>query len=499
MDQKIVTAYDGPATLGRNGHGSNGKAHPGAPPVSAHQPTLVALDHDFGSAVASHLKKATGHPLSLRAYSDIRTQAPRERDGLMILLAASTAEVEQARQFVQETSLQKVAYIVVVLAVDHCCPTTIDKLVGHVSHVFHWPRDAAELGQIVKNAQARRRGGDFGGYPDGSTEDQIVRRVLTYTPSLLPLTEKLALAAAHDVTVLLTGETGTGKTFLARLIHEFSPRRTDRFLIVPCGALSPNLVESEFFGHVKGAFTGADRPKIGKFAAAGNGTLLLDEIDALALEQQANLLRVVETGEYEPVGSTDTHHATCRLIVASNRNLKDEADRGKFRQDLYFRFNVMSFHLPPLRERVEDIAPLVRGFAARFNTKFKKDLYDISSEAMAALESYSWPGNLRELENALQHAVLVSQGPMLLVRHLPEAIQEQAVATTRPSDVAVDTLVHNREILERSVIQRALANHGWSRARAAHELGISRVTLYKKMKKYGLMKTVSGAGAQLAQ
>jgi transcriptional regulator with PAS, ATPase and Fis domain len=148
---------------------------------------------------------------------------------------------------------------------------------------------------------------------------------------------------------------------------------------------------------------------------------------------------------------------------------------------------------------VEDIAPLVRGFAARFNTKFRKELYDISSEAMAALESYPWPGNLRELENAMQHAVLVSQGPMLLVRHLPEVVQEQAVASTRPNDVAVDTLVHNREILERSVIQRALANHGWSRSRAAHELGISRVTLYKKMKKYGLMKTVSGSSTQIAQ
>ena len=150
---------------------------------------------------------------------------------------------------------------------------------------------------------------------------------------------------------------------------------------MPCGAISANLVESEFFGHVKGAFTGADRPKVGKFAAVGEGTILLDEIDTLGLEQQATLLRVIETGEFEPVGSNETQKCTARLIVASNLDLEEAVERGKFRPDLYFRLNVMSFHLPPLRERVQDIAPLARGMAARFNRKFNKDLFDIHPEA----------------------------------------------------------------------------------------------------------------------
>src|SRR4029077_2598594 len=215
-------------------------------------------------------------------------------------------------------------------------------------------------------------------------------------------------------------------TFLARLVHEHSPRKAHRFLTVPCGAIAANLIESELFGHVKGAFTGADRPKIGKFAAVGNGTLLLDEIDTLGLEQQATLLRVIETGEFEPVGSIETQMCHARLVVASNVNLEDAVERGKFRPDLYFRLNVMSFHLPPLRERVQDISPLARGMAARFNRKFHKDLFDISPQAMAALEAFSWPGNIRQLENVLQHAVLVSAGPELLPEHLPPALRQQA-------------------------------------------------------------------------
>jgi DNA-binding NtrC family response regulator len=220
----------------------------------------------------------------------------------------------------------------------------------------------------------------------------------------------------------------------------------------------------------------------------------LDEIDTLGLEQQASLLRVIETGEYEPVGSNETKHCMARIIVASNWDLDDAVAQGRFRQDLYYRLNVMSFHLPPLRERVQDVAPLVRGFAARFNTKFRKDLFDVSPPAMDALEAFPWPGNIRQLENYVQQAVLISAGPELLPAHLPPQVREYRPAGRSASPAAAPgSLVHNREQLERSVIQRALANNGYSRARAASALGISRVTLYKKMKKYGLMPTTRGA------
>ena len=260
-------------------------------------------------------------------------------------------------------------------------------------------------------------------------------------------------------------------------------------MAIPCGAISANLIESEFFGHAKGSFTGADRAKIGKFAAVGEGTLLLDEIDTLALEQQATLLRVIETGEFEPVGSTETQFCKARLIVASNIDLEKAVALGKFRADLYFRLNVMSFHLPPLRERISDIEPLARGMAVRFARKFNRELFDIHADALSALESFAWPGNLRQLENVVQHAVLMASGPELLNKHLPTIVQEATLPIIEDLPVHPgDSLHQQRDVAERGVIHRALVSAGFNRTRAADSLGISRVTLYKKMKKYGLLK-----------
>lgn len=447
---------------------------------------LVANDPRLAGLLQTHLKKTLGQFPLVCNFEAVRDRLGQDTDGLLVLAAASPEDAEPIIRLVQEIYLQKWPPIVLVVeGQGEGTPPSLASLEPYIYRRLNWPDDAGTLVHLIKDRLSRGR--HFREVHEETLHDALRQRVLAQTPSLVPLVERIALAASHDVTVLLTGETGTGKTFLARLMHEFSPRCKDRFLNVPCGALSANLVESEFFGHVKGAFTSADRAKVGKFAAAGNGTLLLDEIDALGLEQQANLLRVIETGEYEPVGSNETHYCTARIIVASNWNLEEAVERGRFRRDLYYRLNVMSFHLPPLRERLKDIGPLARGMAARFNRKFRKDLFDISPEALHALQQFPWPGNIRQLENVIQQAVLVSSGPALLPEHLPPQVQEHAALAPTNGNLNGDTLAQNREQNERNTIQRALLTNRYSRANAAKSLGISRVTLYKKMKKYGLM------------
>jgi DNA-binding NtrC family response regulator len=458
----------------------------GAEPAASRL-ALVADDQRLAGAIQAHLSRALGQGVFHCNLPAIRAHLARDTDGLLLLACGTGPEADDVLRLVQEIILQRLPPILVTLETEEAARgRALDRLDPYVAARFRWPEDAGKLAAFLRERAGRVR--DFLGASPGTVEEVIARRLLLLTPSLLPLVERIALAAIHDVTVLLTGETGTGKTFLARLMHDCSPRHKEPFLVVPCGAQPANLVESAFFGHVKGAFTGATDRKVGKFEAAGNGTLLLDEIDTLGLEQQASLLRVLETGEFEPVGSNETRRCTARIIVASNWDLEAAVRHGKFRQDLYYRLNVMSFHLPPLRERMQDIAPLVRGMAARFNTKFKKDLLDLTTRALDALEGFPWPGNIRQLENVVQQAVLLSSGPELLYEHLPQQVRDHCPAVPQPLAAHPDSLLHNREALERALIVRALSTHGYSRSRTADALGISRVTLYKKMKKYGLME-----------
>jgi transcriptional regulator with PAS, ATPase and Fis domain len=315
------------------------------------------------------------------------------------------------------------------------------------------------------------------------------RSLVTFAPSMFEMFEELKVAAAHDVTILLIGETGSGKTYLARLIHELSPRRNQRCLTVACGALPPDLIESELFGYVKGAFTGADTDKPGKFAAADRGTLLLDEIDVLAPKQQAKLLRVIETGEYEPVGSNDTRISHARLIAASNIDLEKLVEADKFRRDLYYRLNTLSFHLPPLRERPWDIEYLARKFAIEHSRAHQIELKHIEPEFLAALRQYSWPGNIRELENVIRRAVLYCRDGVLTVADLPSTLRP---ANTGRSNHSPDrqhalTLEERLRQVERRIIEETLQRNNYRRTETARELGISRITLYNKMKKLGIL------------
>ena len=324
----------------------------------------------------------------------------------------------------------------------------------------------------------------------------------TRTPALFPVLEQLERIAPHDVTLLLIGETGTGKTTLAHLVHELSPRCQERFMTVACGALPADLIESELFGHVRGAFTGAERAKIGRFEAAERGTLLLDEIDVLSAREQTRLLRVIETGEFEPVGSSETRTTNSRLVVAANVDLKELTERNQFRSDLYYRLNVLEFHLPPLRQRPLDIVPLTVRFVEEFSREHAIPIEGIEPEFITAIRQYPWPGNLRELKNQIRRAVLFARQGILRAQDLavkaatttPTApvVTAEPVAIVPPSPTRLSDQVADRE---REILMEALRAHNFKRTAAARFLGISRVGLYKKMRKYGLLTPNSGDGA----
>ena len=323
----------------------------------------------------------------------------------------------------------------------------------------------------------------------------ITRRFETSTPKLHRMLVELEVAARHDVTILLVGETGSGKTFLSRLIHEVSPRNGEPFLHVPCGALPAELIESELFGHVKGAFTSAHADKEGKFVAAAKGTVLLDEIDALGPEQQVKLLRVIETGEFEPVGSNDTRTSQARLVVASNLDLQPLVEQGKFRPDLYYRLSMLKFEIPPLRERKPDIRNLVQKLVDQLAKKHNAEIKTIDDTLFAALLAYPWPGNVRELENVIQRAVIYSRDGVLSADQLPQHVLEGVAGPTNDPSVSLTNDGGNRSSLgrqialtEREIIEQALFTNNFSRTNTAKDLGISRVTLYNKMKKYGMTK-----------
>ena len=285
--------------------------------------------------------------------------------------------------------------------------------------------------------------------------------------------------AAKRHPVLILGESGTGKELVARSIHDQSPASDQPFVAVDCGSLTPTLIESELFGHVRGAFTGANQSRLGLLAAAGGGTVFLDEIGELPVELQAKLLRALQEREIRPIGGNETYPLHARVIAATNRNLEEEIGEGRFREDLYFRLNVVSMLLPPLRMRKSDIPALVQVIMARHGAA-DEGITGFAAEAMERLMVYHWPGNVRELENCVQHAIALGSGPLLGVGDLPAAILRHIA---EPLD---GNMANTMQELERRAIMRALESSGGDRVRAAKLLGIGKTTIYRKLKEYGL-------------
>ncbi|OGW37737.1 MAG: Fis family transcriptional regulator [Nitrospirae bacterium GWC2_56_14] len=326
-------------------------------------------------------------------------------------------------------------------------------------------RDLSEIAALRKELEGRFRAGDL----------------ISHSPAMRPVFDLLPALASSSTTVLIQGETGTGKELVARAIHGMSRFSRKAFVAVNCGALPDALLESELFGYKKGAFTGAIRDKPGRFALAGDGTLFLDEIGEISPALQVRLLRVVQEREYEPLGATRSEMTHARIIVATNRDLSAMVKNGEFRQDLYYRLNVISLEIPPLRRRKEDIPLLVEHFVDQFNHLQNKTVSGFTPGAYSLLMAHDWPGNVRELENVVERAFILCTSRWVTPEHLPEELTGARPISAGPGDI------HSaKRVMEEQSIMGALKRNSFNRAAAARELGIHKTTLYRKMKELDL-------------
>ena len=312
--------------------------------------------------------------------------------------------------------------------------------------------------------------------------------------------ETMNTVAATRATILITGESGTGKSLIARAIHHASPRRDKPFVEVNCGALPEGLLESELFGHRKGAFTGAEADRLGKFLRADGGTIFLDEIATASPSFQVKLLRILQERRFERVGDDDSQEVDVRVILATNIDLKEAVDRGVFREDLFHRINVVNIHIPPLRERRGDVPLLADHFLRRYARENTKEITGISDDAMNKLVGYEWPGNVREVENAIERAIVLTRATELGVEDFPPEISGAQASggggnhsfDYRPDGRTIVPLKKALEGPEKEIIAATLASVNWNRQKAAKLLDINRTTLFNKMRKYGLLEIKRG-------
>jgi len=336
------------------------------------------------------------------------------------------------------------------------------------------PFDLDRMLETVKRAEATLAGAES--EESAEIDDLPDTEMIASSPEMVAIYKTISRVAPTDATILVEGETGTGKEMIARMIHEYSPRAKQPFVPVDCASIAPGLLESELFGALRGAYTGAERDRMGVFEAANNGTVFLDEIGDIELGFQLKLLRFLQEKEIRPLGSPRPRKVDVRVVAATNRNVQEMVDEGKFREDLWFRLNVVRILVPPLRERRGDVTLLAHHFLKRYNERYQTSAR-LTPSGLAAMEDYSWPGNVRQLQHMMERlAILAPQ------QRIDEAAVREAIDMMEPRETASDTLADT----EAEQIRRVLSTTGGNKSRAARILGIERKTLYRKLERMGL-------------
>ncbi|MET0082570.1 MAG: sigma-54 dependent transcriptional regulator [Sedimenticola sp.] len=446
-------------------------------------PRILIVDDDVagGRTLQLHLS-AQGHEVELANSVDEGLSAAADLDPELIILDIRMPGRSGLEGLPDFKAAQSGVHIIMITAF-HDMESTIQAMQRGADDYIHKPIDIDELDAAIDKLM-QRNGGDHqfisAEEVRGSPLSMVGR-----SRAMKEVFKTIGLVAKNPATVLITGESGTGKELVARAIHRSGEHPDGPFVAVNCAALVENLLESDMFGHVKGAFTGAVSRQPGKFALAENGTIFLDEIGELSPAIQAKLLRVLQHKEFTPLGAKEVQTTNARVIAATNVDLAEKVANGEFREDLYYRLQVVTIHLPPLRERTEDITDLVQTLLGRVNKELDRDVVQISKNVLRCFEEYRWPGNVRELENLLMKAVALCPGDTLTLDLVPPEIASQV-----PEPQVQDTSLLSLEEMERLHVSNVLEKVGWHRGKACEILGISRPRLRRMIEQFGLQPPI---------
>ncbi len=448
-------------------------------PKGSHVDILVVDDEQVHRYMLCSMFKEWGYNCIEADDGDTAVAVVERRDFDAVLMDVKMARMSGLEAFARISEM-KPALPVIIMTAFSSVDDAVDLIKQGAHDYLTKPLDFDRLKLTLKRALDHHRVEERKREPR-SEPGRLDTPIIGTSSQMAELLEMISYVAPTEATVLITGESGTGKELVAETLHRNSDRKDKPFIKVNCAALAENLLESELFGHEKGAFTGADRRREGTFVQADGGTLFLDEIGETSTAMQVKLLRVLQEGELQRVGGEKTISVDVRIIAATNRDLEQEVSQGRFREDLYYRLNVVTLEVPPLRERLGDIELLAEHFITRFAEKNRRTVESVSKECKQHLSGYPWPGNVRELENAIERGVILMRGNHLTEKSLPLAVQKHFQNSAENDQTRPSTL----QEAEKELIRQTLKETGGNKSEAARRLGITRKTLQNKLQKYG--------------